>query len=152
MRFISEKILEQDDDETGKVNFEEFAAFVRSKIALEEAFDSLDTDDEGKITGKKMKQSLRTLTLRSGRNNTRKRIARKGVENMCRYITDDTVLNANDFRDLLVLIPSGPRDGSLPLLHESWFRYRPRRLPIPIRERRGALGSLDRRWYFRNSL
>ena len=57
--FIPEASSRQDDDETGKANFEEFAAFVRSKeIALEEAFDSLDTDDEGKITGKKMKQSL----------------------------------------------------------------------------------------------
>jgi len=113
--FISEASSRQDDDETGKVNFEEFAAFVRSKeIALKEAFNSLDTDEAGKISGKKMKQSLRTLTLRSGRNNTRKRIAKKGIENMCRYITDDAELNANDFRDMLVLIPSGQLETVTP--------------------------------------
>ena len=137
--FISEASSRQDDDETGKVNFEEFAAFVRSKeIALEEAFDSLDTDDEGKITGKKMKQSLRTLTLRSGRNNTRKRIARKGVENMCRYITDDTVLNANDFRDLLVLIPSGQLETVTPYYMKVGLDIGPRRLPIPDKRKEGA--------------
>ena len=137
--FISEASSRQDDDETGKVNFEEFAAFVRSKeIALEEAFDSLDTDDEGKITGKKMKQSLRTLTLRSGRNNTRKRIARKGIENMCRYISDDTVLNANDFRDLLVLIPSGQLETVTPYYMKVGLDIGPRRLPIPDKRKEGA--------------
>ena len=137
--FISEASSRQDDDETGKVNFEEFAAFVRSKeIALEEAFDSLDTDHEGKITGKKMKQSLRTLTLRSGRNNTRKRIARKGIENMCRYITDDTVLNANDFRDLLVLIPSGQLETVTPYYMKVGLDIGPRRLPIPDKRKEGA--------------
>ena len=137
--FISEASSRQDDDETGKVNFEEFAAFVRSKeIALEEAFDSLDTDDEGKITGKKMKQSLRTLTLRSGRNNTRKRIARKGIENMCRYISDETVLNANDFRDLLVLIPSGQLETVTPYYMKVGLDIGPRRLPIPDKRKEGA--------------
>ena len=137
--FISEASSRQDDDETGIVNFEEFAAFVRSKeIALEEAFDSLDTDDEGKITGKKMKQSLRTLTLRSGRNNTRKRIARKGIENMCRYISDDTVLNANDFRDLLVLIPSGQLETVTPYYMKVGLDIGPRRLPIPDKRKEGA--------------
>lgn len=137
--FISEASSRQDDDETGIVNFEEFAAFVRSKeIALEEAFDSLDTDDEGKITGKKMKQSLRTLTLRSGRNNTRKRIARKGIENMCRYISDDTILNANDFRDLLVLIPSGQLETVTPYYMKVGLDMGPRRLPIPDKRKEGA--------------
>ena len=139
--FISEASSRQDDDETGKVNFEEFAAFVRSKeIALEEAFDSLDTDDEGKITGKKMKQSLRTLTLRSGRNNTRKRIARKGIENMCRYISDDTVLNANDFRDLLVLIPSGQLETVTPYYMKVGLDIGPRRYRFQINEKKARLG------------
>ena len=45
------------------------------------------------------------MEIRAGRYNSRKKIRRKGIEKMLQYVEDEQVLNANDFRDLMILIP-----------------------------------------------
>ena len=54
-----------------------------------------------------MKTNLKNLEIRAGRYNTRKKIRAKGVERMLRYVDDETIITASDFRDMMILIPSG---------------------------------------------
>ena len=106
--FVHDFVDEGDQSGEGKMSFEEFAAFVRSKeISLQASFDSLQPDSKGRIKGARLKKNLKNLEIRAGRYNTRKKIRAKGVERMLKYVDDDATLTAADFRDMMILIPNG---------------------------------------------
>jgi solute carrier family 25 phosphate transporter 23/24/25/41 len=106
--FVHDFVDEGETSGDGRMSFEEFAAFVRSKeISLRASFDSLEPDAKGRITGDRLKKNLKNMEIRAGRYNSRKRIRRKGVEKMLRHVDDEAVLTASDFRDMMILIPSG---------------------------------------------
>ena len=137
--FVHDFVDEGDQSGTGKMSFEEFAAFVRSKeISLQASFDGLNPDAKGRIKGSRLKKNLKNLEIRAGRYNTRKKIRAKGVERMLRYVDDETIITASDFRDMMILIPSGQLQTVSPYYMKVGLDIGPRRLPIPDRRKDGS--------------
>lgn len=135
--FIHDFVEEGDQSGTGRMTFEEFAAFVRSKeISLQASFDSLEPDAKGRITGSRLKKNLKNMEIRAGRYNSRKKIRRKGVEKMLRHIDDEAVLTASDFRDMMILIPDGQLQTVSPYYMKVGLDMGMRSLPIPIPDKR----------------
>ena len=129
---------EGDQSGDGKMTFEEFAAFVRSKeISLQNAYESLNPDAKGRIRGSRLKKNLGNMEIRAGRYNSRKKIRRKGIEKMLQYVEDEQVLNANDFRDLMILIPENQLQTVSPYYMKVGLDIGTRRLPIPDRRKDG---------------
>lgn len=137
--FVHDFVDEGDQSGEGKMSFEEFAAFVRSKeISLQASFDSLQPDSKGRIKGARLKKNLKNLEIRAGRYNTRKKIRAKGVERMLKYVDDDATLTAADFRDMMILIPNGQLQTVSPYYMKVGLDIGPRRLPIPDRRKDGS--------------
>ena len=137
--FVHDFVDEGDQSGTGRMSFEEFAAFVRSKeISLQASFDGLNPDAKGRIEGAALKRNLKNLEIRAGRYNTRKKIRAKGVERMLRYVDDEATLTASDFRDMMILIPSGQLQTVSPYYMKVGLDIGPRRLPIPDRRKDGS--------------
>ena len=85
-----------------------------------------------------MKKNLKNLEIRAGRYNTRKKIRAKGVERMLRYVDDESIITASDFRDMMILIPSGQLQTVSPYYMKVGLDIGPRRLPIPDRRKDGS--------------
>ena len=138
--FVHDFIAEGDSSGgDGAMDFESFAAFVRSKeVALRGAFDSLEPDENGFITGKQLKSGLRDLELRSGRYNSRKKLRRKGLDAILEHVDDDSRLSSDDFRDLLVLMPADSLKTVSPYYMKVGLDIGPRRLAIPDRRKEGS--------------
>jgi solute carrier family 25 phosphate transporter 23/24/25/41 len=137
--FVHDFIAEGDSSGSGRMNFEEFAAYVRAKeITLRSAFDSLEPNDEGVITGKQLKEGLRGLELRSGRYNTRKKLRRKSLSGVLQFVDDESRLTSDDFRDLLVLMPADSFVTVQPYYMKVGLDIGPRRLAIPDRRKEGS--------------
>ena len=138
--FVHDFIAEGDSSGgDGFMDFESFAAFVRSKeVALRGAFDSLDPDENGFITGKQLKSGLRDLELRSGRYNSRKKLRKKGLDAILEQVDDDSRLSSDDFRDLLVLMPTDSLKTVSPYYMKVGLDIGPRRLAIPDRRKEGS--------------
>jgi len=137
--FVHDFVDEGDQSGTGRMSFEEFAAFVRSKeISLQASFDGLNPDAKGRIQGARLKKNLKNLEIRAGRYNTRKKIRAKGVERMLRYVDDEATITASDFRDMMILIPSGQLQTVSPYYMKVGLDIGPRRLPIPDRRKDGS--------------
>ena len=137
--FIHDFVDEGDQSGDGRMSFEEFAAFVRSKeISLRASFDSLEPDAKGRITGSRLKKNLKNMEIRAGRYNSRKKIRRKGVEKMLRHVDDEAVLTASDFRDMMILIPAGQLQTVSPYYMKVGLDMGTRRLPIPDRRKDGS--------------
>ena len=77
------------------------------------------------------------MEIRAGRYNSRKKIRRKGIEKMLQYVEDEQVLNANDFRDLMILIPENQLQTVSPYYMKVGLDIGTRRLPIPDRRKDG---------------
>ena len=136
--FVHDFVDEGDQSGDGKMTFEEFAAFVRSKeISLQNAYESLNPDAKGRIRGSRLKKNLGNMEIRAGRYNSRKKIRRKGIEKMLQYVEDEQVLNANDFRDLMILIPENQLQTVSPYYMKVGLDIGTRRLPIPDRRKDG---------------
>ena len=137
--FVHDFIAEGDSHGSGSMNFEEFAAYARSKeVVLRDAFDSLEPNENGYVTGKQLKDGLRKLELRSGRYNTRKKIRSKNVDEVLRSMRDDAQLTADDFRDLLVFMPVAAFKTVDPYFMKVGLEIGPRRLAIPDRRKEGS--------------
>ena len=137
--FVHDFVAEGDSNGNGWMNFEEFAAYARSKdIALRDAFDSLEPDDKGVITGKQLKSGLRDLELRSGRYNTRKKLRQKNLDAVLQSVSDNALLNADDFRDLLVFMPVDAFRTVQPYYMKVGLDIGPRRLAIPDKRKDGS--------------
>ena len=137
--FVHDFVAEGDSNGNGWMNFEEFAAYARSKdIALRDAFDSLEPDDKGVITGKQLKSGLRDLELRSGRYNTRKKLRQKNLDAVLQSVSDNALLDADDFRDLLVFMPVDAFRTVQPYYMKVGLDIGPRRLAIPDKRKDGS--------------
>ena len=137
--FVHDFIAEGDSHGSGWMNFEEFAAYARSKeVVLRDAYDSLEPDEKGYVTGKKLKDGLRKLELRSGRYNTRKKLRSKNLDAVLRSVPDDAHLTADDFRDLLVFMPVAAFRTVDPYFMKVGLDIGPRRLAIPDRRKDGS--------------
>lgn len=137
--FVHDFVDEGDQSGDGRMSFEEFAAFVRSKeISLQASFDSLEPDAKGRISGSRLKKNLKNMEIRAGRYNSRRKIRRKGVEKMLRHVDDEAVLTASDFRDMMILIPSGQLQTVSPYYMKVGLDMGTRRLPIPDRRKDGS--------------
>lgn len=137
--FVYDFVDEGDQSGTGKMSFEEFAAFVRSKeISLQASYDTLEPDEKGLIKGARLKKNLKNLEIRAGRYNSRKKIRAKGIERMLKYVDDEAVLTASDFRDMMILIPSGQLETVSPYYMKVGLDIGTRRLPIPDRRKDGS--------------
>jgi solute carrier family 25 phosphate transporter 23/24/25/41 len=137
--FVHDFVDEGDQSGDGKMSFEEFAAFVRSKeISLQASYESLQPDARGKIYGWRLKKNLRNMELRTGRYNTRKKIRRRGLQQMLKYVDDSAILTAADFRDMMILIPQGQLETVSPYFMKVGLDVGTRRLPIPDRRKDGS--------------
>ena len=137
--FVHDFVAEGDTSGDDQMSFEEFAAFVRSKeISLQASFDSLEPDAKGRITGSRLKENLKNMEIRAGRYNSRKKIRRKGVEQMIKHVDDEAVLTASDFRDMMILIPSGQLQTVSPYYMKVGLEAGMRRLPIPDKRKDGS--------------
>ena len=137
--FVHDFVAEGDSNGNGWMNFQEFAAFARSKdAALSDAFHSLEPNEDGVISGKQLKKGLSDLEFRSGRYNTRKKLRRGSVESALQSVPDNALLTADDFRDLLVFLPVDAFKTVQPYYMKVGLDIGPRRLSIPDKRKDGS--------------